>query len=202
MMNNNDLFIKYEQGLLNEIDKAKFERELETSVELKNDFSLYKAKINFLSKGVEVNEQYLTNLIPNARNRIKKEKTFTLFPKIVYGIPVLILLIILTFSLIEKNNNKFEYNFDEWFTSFLNDEEIMENLFINVLSTEDDFLLVENNFTEINEDELDDLLFNEIKNSSSENYLNNDIVDEEFIQQFSPEQLDEVYSVLINKNIL
>jgi len=199
-MNNMDLFIKYEQDMMSEKEKEKFEKKLHTSSNFRQEYDLYKEKLSSLSTNIDVDEQYFVNLLPNVRTKMDKQKSFQPFKKIVYVFPVVLLAVFLTFEL-ENNNNNFYYNFDEWFNEFTNDEEVIEELFVDALSLSDSYLLIENSFEEYSEEILE-LSDEEIQKENLGNYILEDAVNEDFIQKFSEDQFNEVYSILIDKKIL
>ncbi|MCP5063958.1 MAG: hypothetical protein GY936_16065 [Ignavibacteriae bacterium] len=198
-MNNIKLFIKYEDDILSKEEKAKFEIMLEESNDLQKEYNLYKERLGSLSTNIDVDEQYFVNLLPNVRSGMDKQKSFQPSKKIVYAFPVVLLAIFLTFQLGNNKSNGFDYNFNELISEFSNEEDVMNELFADALSSEDLYYSIENNFEEYGDEDLDNLMNTEIQNENLEAYIYEDTVDEDFVQNFSDDQFDEVYTLLLNK---
>jgi len=201
-MNNIDLFIKYEDDILSEEEKVKFEKMLKESNDFQQEYNLYKEKLGSLSNNIDVDEQYFVNLLPNVRNRMNKQKSFQPFKKIVYAFPVVLLAIFLTLQFGNNKSNGFNYNFNEMITEFSNEEDVMDELFADALSSENTYYSVVNDYEEFGDEDLDNLMNAELQNENLEAYIYKDVVDAEFVQKFSDDQFDEVYTLLLNKNIL
>ncbi len=198
-MNNIELFIKYEDDILSKEEKARFEKMLEESNDFQKEYNLYKEKHASLSNNMDVDEQYFVNLLPNVRSRMDKQKLYRPFKKIVYAFPVILLAVFLTFQRGNNKSNGFDYNFNEMISEFTAEEDVMNELFADALSSEDIYYSVENNFEEFGDDDLDNLMNAELKNENFEAYFYDDTVDEDFVRKFSDDQFDEVYTLLINK---
>lgn len=198
-MNNIELFIKYEDDIMSTDEKVKFEKMLKESNDFQKEYNLYKERLGSLSNNIDVDEQYFVNLLPNVRNRMDKKKSFQPFNKIVYAFPVVLLAVFLTFQLGNNKSNGFDYNFNEMISEFTAEEDVMNELFSDALSSENIYYSVDNDFEEYGDDDLDNLMNSELQNENFEAYFYDDTVDEDFVQSFSDDQFDEVYELLIHK---
>ncbi len=113
MKKNNEEIIKYLSGSMNESERKRFEEKLETSEELDLEFQNTLETISGLNlKNIEADETYFNNLVPRVRQRLEKEKKFSLRKKIYYLAPALsiVLLVVLFYP---RSNSIPDTNYKE-----------------------------------------------------------------------------------------
>lgn len=116
MKKNKEQILKYLAGMLSEEEKREFEKRLEISLELKNEYEEIVKSLQRLSeiKEIELDERYFTSLLPRIFERIRtdeerlsEKKKLSLIRKLSYSLPILIIAAIILF-LMPKSSTKFE----------------------------------------------------------------------------------------------
>ncbi len=195
MKNKSEIFIKYLDNELSPEEKKIFEKKLLDDETFKTEFNLFKENFNSLKiSKIDVNENYFNSLLPEARKKIGQTK-HTNFIKFAYLLPVIIIGIILFKTIF--NNNFNENNFEQLLNSYSTNEDAVVELIDNVYSSDQDFL-IDNELLEqlyeienINDESVYDYLAETVLTSDIEEYL---------INQLSEEEFNMVYNELLNKN--
>ncbi|MEJ2614246.1 MAG: hypothetical protein P8Z35_04765 [Ignavibacteriaceae bacterium] len=98
----------YLEGELNSEDKKSFEEELKKSPELQNELNLYRKFISSVeeTRNISASTDYLNNIIPEFRRKLESKKEKHFYPKIAYAFPVLVILFLIFFFVIntQKDN--------------------------------------------------------------------------------------------------
>lgn len=104
---------KYLSGLLNEKEQTKFLKELEISSTLKSEYEKILKQIRNLNQlsEIEVDEDYLSTLLPKVKSRLENNRLKPRIIKLAYVIPIIILIVVLLFP-IKRNNNTNIFSFD------------------------------------------------------------------------------------------
>lgn len=104
-MKTSDKIILYLDGQMNAEENAAFEKELNSSQQLRDELRLL---TNFNSgikelKNVPVEEDYFVQMIPKFRDRFERKKKFRLFPGITYSITTATAVFIVMFFIMNKS---------------------------------------------------------------------------------------------------
>jgi len=130
MMNREERIIKYLDKDMSNEEKLEFEKELEKSEELRNEFNLFSRVKNETEvvKNIKADNRYLNSIIPHFQSRLEKPSKNNIFKNLSYALPVLILIIIsyIVFQPFSKNSSS--YNSIEEFTNELSGSEKNELL--------------------------------------------------------------------------
>lgn len=141
MEKNKEQILKYLSELMTENEKRIFENELNVNSNLKNDYEKF---INLIKVDKSLtNEKYFTNLLPKVKIKLEEEKKYY-HKKLAYGIPSLIVTIVLVVLLINTNlkNNSIEFddklNDPQIFSEYISevDDESKEKYF-DIISSQD-----------------------------------------------------------------
>lgn len=99
-MKRNEEILRYLSDLMSGEEKKKFESELSSSEELRNEFELYTSKLGGLKELAEIKEDspYFQNLLPRVRTRIEKEKKLKWIPRLAYIVPTATAVILLAIN--------------------------------------------------------------------------------------------------------
>lgn len=117
---NDKEIIEYLDGTLNETDKEHFENELNSSIELRNEFAKYK-KIDLLveaTKNIAADEYYFGKVIPKFRSE-KHKRIRSIVPEYAYAFAVSAAAFIITFSFWSgtvNNLNEDKFSVDKSYT--------------------------------------------------------------------------------------
>ncbi len=105
-MKNNETILKYLSGLMDETEKTRFEKELENSSVLYDEYAKIKQHLGNLKNAGEakVNSSYFNNLLPNVRERIERKKKYRYLRRTVYAVPALAALLVM-FLMYSPNKN-------------------------------------------------------------------------------------------------
>lgn len=147
-----DIIIKYFDGQLSYDERKEFERELETSTELKNAFENYRKVNEFFSTKDEqlADQDYFNTIIPRFRQKLDKVAYVSPIRKISFTFAT-ILLIISSYLLFQNyffNQSATNYSVES-ITENLSEEEINEladyisDDYWNTISGEEKLLLLE-----------------------------------------------------------
>ncbi|MCX7797337.1 MAG: hypothetical protein N2249_01795 [Melioribacter sp.] len=97
MKKSEELILKYLADLMNDKEKEEFEKELETSLELRNSFESINKIINEFSeiKNFNLDDRYFATLLPKVHDRLDKKTKFPFARKLSYVIPAAIAAILI-----------------------------------------------------------------------------------------------------------
>ncbi|MDF1611080.1 hypothetical protein [Stygiobacter electus] len=118
MEKNKELILKYLADTLTEDEEHEFKEKLKTNSNFKEDFEKI---VNLIKVDQDtLNDSYFINLLPTIRAKLnEKERHFS--KKLVYGVPSVVVTIILVFLFVNKKSN---YNSNEIYEQ-LNDPQII-----------------------------------------------------------------------------
>ena len=191
----------YLEGELTPDEKIVFEDELKNSHELQKELKLYK---NFISsveetKNLTIDNNYFDNIIPEFRSRLISSKQRKYYSKIAYAFPVLIILFLVAFFII-NNQNQIVFNRAKLTANNINDNGTYElrNLSVDELIPSS----LSTNDSEKYNTELNKLIGNELNISSdSTKYLVADEVLDynSIIDNLSEKDANIIYNNILNK---
>ena len=202
---NNDTIIKYISDLMDEEEKKRFEEKLSSDGELKKEFDKIKSsldEINALSD-VSADAQYFPNLIPQIHWKLEtkaKKKYFQWAPALALGITVSLIFILNFPTFINNMNNNFEFSSKE-ISAILSDSDdsTLTDFLDGGLVGDYNYYSYENSndFLDIY---FDDSILSEIGIDGDDGYLEYTSSDD--YQDYSEEEVNIIYTELINKKIL
>jgi hypothetical protein len=197
-MNNKKLFLKYLDNQLSEIEKEDFDLEIKNNHKLRDEFSEFSKLYKSLKSNLEVDERYFSTIIPNARCRIEKPKP-NYIGKVVYFMPVIIIIFFMVINQFSNNSFNENYNFDEFVEDFTQDENLTVALFSSALEHNENFVIENNELLNLFLDDLtmDESVFDYVKNNLSYHEINNEIFNE-----LSENEFTLLFEELKNKKIL
>ncbi len=109
---------------------AAFRELLKSDPELKKEYDDVTGKLSSLdtSKGIEINEQYFSTILPGVKNKVEKKSGVGIFGRSIFAISSAIVSIILffIFSPVSSSNQQSVNLFDELLTDYNQDDIIME----------------------------------------------------------------------------
>jgi hypothetical protein len=196
-MTTDDRIIKYIENELTSEERIAFEFDLGNSLELKEEFEKYLR----VKKGTDelntlkMNSLYLDSIIPEFRNKLKTPKSVSTKRNLGYAFGVMLVFIISIAVLNNFLKDESEITEIEEFTKSLNENQKIELLEeINLVSN--DYNIVSEN---ISGKELVEILVNDIEINSevAEAY---DIGYNELIAGLSQQDIEKVYSEILNRN--
>lgn len=90
-MKRNDEILKYLSDLMNDKEKAEFEKEVSLSDDLRMEVENYKSILGQLKLNADIKEDspYFQNLLPRVREKLGKGKIKRLMPRAAYLVPTL-----------------------------------------------------------------------------------------------------------------
>lgn len=195
---NNDLhlIIRYLDDELSFEEKQNFTEKLKNDIQLQTLFNEIKKQFEEYKFEANVNEFYFKSLLPNARKKLEKEISINYLPKIAFSLTILFLMVFV-FYFISNSNNVQSYNKINIKISDLVYGELFTEKFISeVFETENNF--VENNqilsILLSSENNIDEDAFSYLEYSLSEDDFNL-----KFISQLNNEEIEKIYTNLINK---
>ncbi len=203
MNNNRKKIITYLDDSMTPEEKILFEKELEDSRELRKELLDFRLLAETIKKDAEpsVNESYFINILPEFYSRKSKKKKFTI-PRIAYSLTAaaaVILIIFFIFNPLKSseytNTNELSINLtDQEMNKTLNgyDNPYSLNDLMNSATPKTDSIV--NNMVK---DELD-LSSATIDKSVVDQYINTD----ELLDSINDNEANELYSQLINKDII
>ena len=196
-MTTDERIIKYIENELTTEERSTFEFDLGNSLELKEEFEKYLRVKNETDEinTLKMNPFYLDSIIPEFRNKLKTPKSVSIKRNLGYAFGVMLVFIISIAVLNNFLNDESELNELEEFTQSLNENQKIELLEeINLVSN--DYNIVSEN---ISDKELVDILVADIEINSevAEAY---DISYNELIAGLSQQDIEKVYSEILNRN--
>jgi hypothetical protein len=105
MKTNEEKILKYFSGLMNEIERTDFEKELSLSKELHDEFMYLKSQIDFLKLDHEIplDERYFANMLPLMRKHMEKRDTAYYLKRIYYVAPTLAAVMVLLMFILKPS---------------------------------------------------------------------------------------------------
>ncbi|NWF49535.1 MAG: hypothetical protein HXY49_03235 [Ignavibacteriaceae bacterium] len=203
-MKKTDQIIKYLDGSLDFNERDEFEKELNSSEELKSEYEQLKSKLNFLKtiKNPELDERYFSNQIYQLRNKLKPQKSFSLKKYIIeYSSAIAVLLIAV---LVFVFNSRFQNEKTEKLIS-LEIEEIQGTELSEVIKenfTTDEIIEIN---PEKSDSVIDEMIIEELNGLTDfpDNAISLSINDlDDLYAELNPQEMEMIYSTMINKNII
>ncbi|HEX2960288.1 MAG TPA: hypothetical protein VHO43_00755 [Ignavibacteriales bacterium] len=204
-MKTNDEILKYLAGMLTEEEKKAFELELQKSPLLRKELDKKASVLSGIKAlgNTEADSHYFENLLPQLRQKLNsgKGRSFRLYPRLAYVIPVLAVIAFFIFKPSGFNPFYKGTSGQSEFTktvSQMNDQtktEVLSTLMENEAGTIQAEALPDN-AAEAVENTMGEELYKE--SDSKGQYLDND----ELINTISSDEAESIYQNMINKKIL
>jgi hypothetical protein len=196
-MTTDERIIKYIENELTSEERIAFESNLGNSLELKEEFEKYlrvKNETDELNK-LKLDSIYLDSIIPEFRNKLKTPQSVSIKRDLGYAFGVMLVFIISIAVLNNFLKDESEITEIEEFTQSLNENQKIELLEEINLESNDYNIVSEN----ISGKKLVDILITdiEINNEVAEAY---DIGYNELMTDLSQQDIEKVYSEILNKN--
>lgn len=196
---NSERILRYLSELMDEKEKSEFEKELLADSVLSDEFNRLKSKLEKLSVGnVEADERYFSSLIPKVRTRIDKPAKTKLLPRLAFGLPTLVVMIIVSVVFLKSGSNSNNGNSDIVNEIIENiDDEIVSSKYISDLDLD-----VNTTYKTLNEkSENGEIIYDEqTKNKILAIYdypLSDELLS---VQNLTKEDLTSIYSKIEPKN--
>lgn len=146
MKKNDERILKYLSDLMNEKEKSNFEKELTNSEELKSNYDsiINHLEVANISKFVNVNEMYFTNILPRVRERLEKKKKSYSWKSVYYLTPTAAAVVILSLFLF-NSKTEFEMQYKELANEVINnfsDHEVSDKYFTELDSNPADLIFI------------------------------------------------------------
>ena len=206
-MNENDEILRYISDLMTDEEKKAFDAQLTGSVELSEKLEESRRKISNLKNLSSIVEHspYFTNLLPRVRSRLDDKSPFITASRLAYILPVIVIIFSFILNYFDGRNNNFTPQ-PESFSLMIseavdesNNESLTQILEEDIYFGLNDFPLSELD-AEIQNGSYFDL------NLGYQNYINNrdlPVLDElNYYDKFNDQDIEEVYKILLNKEIL
>ena len=199
MNTNSERILRYLSELMTEKEKSKFKEELLADSILADEFNQQKTKLENLSVvNVEADERYFNNLIPNVRSRMEKPAKAKLLPRLAFGLPTLIVVVIIGIVFLKPGFNSTNGN-----TDIVN--EIIENIDDEIVSSKyisDLDLDINTTYKTLNEkSENVEIVYDEQTKNKILSIYDYPLSDELLsVQSLSKEELTSIYSKIEPKN--
>ncbi|MGE5409794.1 MAG: hypothetical protein ACM3MI_02450 [Clostridiales bacterium] len=211
-MKKNEDILRYLSGLMSEVEKEKFESELNHSEVLKNDYAKQISLLNRakeLEEDLSANSPYFNNLLPRVRQRMEKKKRFGLYPRFAFALPVAAIIAYFIINPFSHNNTVTNTNIQQskelrQTVEQINDEtkaDILKDIMDTENSAESRNALTsavvsDSENSEILENKVADALFD--SEEAKVSYLEN----EDLVGSLSGKETENIYSTLLHKKIL
>ena len=196
---NSERILRYLSDLMDEKEKTEFEKELQANSVLAAEMSQLKSKLENLSVGnVEADERYFSSLIPKVRGRMAKPAKTKLLPRLAFGLPTLVVMIIVSVVFLKSGSNSNNGNSDIVNEIIENiDDEIVSSKYISDLDLD-----VNTTYKTLNEkSENGEIVYDEqTKNKILAIYdypLSDELLS---VQSLTKEDLTSIYSKIEPKN--
>ena len=195
MKNNRERILEYFSGV--NPDELKFLSDLNSDSDLYDEFEKVKNELSAIDavKNLDIEESYYSSLLPRVHSKLSKKTSFRFTKKYIYGLSSVSVLLVLFFV--------FRFNSSPGLSS----SDILEELIGDYKSSE---LLdvLDNNFTALDYFKTEsysedyDEIFSDISDQVSMVYETSDLsslYSNEYIENISEEQLDDIINQLENK---
>ena len=196
---NSERILRYLSELMGEKEKSEFEKELQTDSVLADELNRLKSQLGNLSvENINVDERYFSSLLPKVRSRMEKPAKTKLLPRLAFGVPTLLVMIIVSVVFLKSGLNSNNGN-----AEIVN--EIIENIDDEIVSSKyisDLDLDVNTTYRTLNEkSENGEIVYDEqTKNKILAIYdypLSDELLS---VQSLSKEDLTSIYSKIEPKN--
>ncbi|MBI3125393.1 MAG: hypothetical protein HYZ10_13405 [Ignavibacteriales bacterium] len=196
---NSERILRYLSELMGDREKIEFEKELETNSALADELSQQKTILENLSiENIDADERYFDSLIPKVRSRIEKPAKANLLPRLAFGLPTLVVVVIVGVVFFKSGFNSNNGN-----TEIVN--QIIENIDDEIVSSKyisDLDLDVNTTYKTLNDKaESQEIVYDEqTKNKILAIYdypLSDELLS---VQSLSKEELTSIYSKIEPKN--
>lgn len=96
MKNNDEKFSSYFLNEMDDNERLKFEEELKTSIELRNEYENYKKLFDVIqyTKSIKLSDEYSQNIIPVFRKKLERKQKFSALIKFGYVFAVLLAFVV------------------------------------------------------------------------------------------------------------
>lgn len=202
-MKASDKIILYLDGQLNEDERIRFEKELESSAELRNEltkFRKFAAEIGEL-KNIETEPDYFVNMVPHFRERLSAKKKYKLMPRLALGLSTItaiaiILIFVLNYKTTEVNNIANNISDSVTQNYSLNFSPLNDQIDLTNLTTNDD-ASIDSVISSMLSDELNISAqsYNEIMADNNSSDL------QTMLQGINTTEADRIYNELLHKRI-
>ncbi|MDP4192552.1 MAG: hypothetical protein Q8858_13380 [Bacteroidota bacterium] len=211
-MKTNEDILRYLSGLMSEVEKEKFELELNHSEVLKKEFEkqislLNKAKV--LEEDLSANSPYFNNLLPRVRQRMEKKKRFGLYPRFAFALPIAAVIAYFIINPFSHNssipNTEIQQSQELRQTVAQINDETKADILKDIMDTENSAenrnalssaAVSDSENSEILDNKVADALFD--SEEAKVSYLEN----EDLVGSLSGEETENIYSTLLHKKIL
>jgi hypothetical protein len=192
MNNNIDIFIKYLDENLSNIERKSFEEQLLQNSQLKAEFEHFNQLYSSNKNNISLDERYFNTLIPNAKKKILESKPIWK-NKYVLVLPILIIGLVILLSLPETTNEN--ENFNQLIEIASIDDQVADDIIsANPIYYMDDRIIPELYGEDLI---LDSSVFDYLDENLNITEINNDLVD-----SFSDSEFMSVYEQIFDKNIV
>jgi hypothetical protein len=195
-MKTEEKIIKYFDGQLTSDEKISFEKELDSSEELKKEFQKYllvSEKVN-QQKSAKLNPDYVNSILPEFHRKISEQKSNSFRKNLSYALSFVLVIIIGVFAIKLFTNNSSKTSDDiEKFTQSLNDDQKL-NLLEDLSSTDDVYSMVSGK-------ELIGMLQKDLV-VNSEVLDNYGIGYQDILGSLTEKEADKIYNEILKQNIL
>lgn len=200
-MNDEEKFFRFLNNKMSNQEKNNFKKELIASEKLLEEFNSYKKIFGYINetKTISLHPAYSENIIPAFRKRLNKKNKQRLYFKFAYGI-VLIIVSLTGYLLLDQNKNNYADTIEQIYSNLTNQE--LDNLYtdydIDLEKIFDDTML--NN--------IDSMYMEKVDQNYIESYSSSDVIPfnnldiNELQKYMEQDQMELVYSELLNKKIL
>ncbi len=198
MNKNIELFIKYLDKQLTLTEREKFEAELSNDVDLEKEFKQFSELYNSTKNNVDVDERYFSTLLPNAKIRIEKSKP-NYFGKIVYALPVVIIIMYLIISPFTNKKFNEKYNFEEFTEEFVLDENLAISALSNAFEPTENYTIEDLELLEFYEKSstIDEAFFDYVEENLSfydiDKYILAELTENEYVNLLEELESNKIY---------
>ncbi len=107
-MKSEDRIILYLDNQMNEAERASFEKELESSPQLKTELENYRKFLNKIddAKDIVADEEYFVEMIPKFHGRLQLKQRIKFMPKLAFGMTTVAAVLVILFFALNKGTNK------------------------------------------------------------------------------------------------
>jgi len=202
--NNDELILKYLSGLLNKDEEELFLEKLNTSDEFKQRYAEFKNHLDEINIDVteDVNEKYFTSFAERTYERLENKQRRILQPVYAYS-AALVLVFVISINLFEfGSSSPTDSNYPSVISFIIESMTDSDYEYLNDYFDTD--LLTDGSWTNGN---IDSAIYLDLEydNNDYEDYFQNEylmVSDLELYEQFSEEDINEIYNELSNKKIL
>jgi hypothetical protein len=200
-MKNNEKIRKYLEGELTGDELISFEAEIKNSAVLKKEINSYRITLTHFKKleNINVENSYFVNILPGFREKLIKQKPAKLKPAFAFGGLAGVLFTLLVIFLFSSNE---QLNDENIAIEEINSEGL--NSYLNTYSNDFSTAQLMQNVPLEYDSLFSSMIMNELDiNGNSGDYFV-DVTNNEFyeiINELSNEEIDGIYSTLIDKKI-